>query len=199
MGKDLFDRFPDVAATADRVLGYSIRELVSATRSASSVAPSSTAGAVHRQCAALQGAHRWRRAGAGLRRWPSLGEYNALLVAEAFDFETGLRLIQKRGALMGAISGGRMAAISGSTPAYPHGNGRVRSVHGRRRQLHLLTQTVLVHPPKISEALARISRRRRQGLPLNVRTAFHSRYMRAMAEQFAPSSSACVSRRWSCR
>ena len=30
----------------------------------------------------------------------SLGEYNALLAAEAFDFATGLKLVQKRGWLM---------------------------------------------------------------------------------------------------
>ena len=27
----------------------------------------------------------------------SLGEYNALFAANAFDFDTGLRLVQKRG------------------------------------------------------------------------------------------------------
>ena len=43
----------------------------------------------------------------------SLGEYNALLAAEVFDFETGLKLVQKRGELMGADSGGSMAAVLG--------------------------------------------------------------------------------------
>lgn len=43
----------------------------------------------------------------------SLGEYNALLVAGGFDFETGLKIVQKRGALMSAASGGGMAAVIG--------------------------------------------------------------------------------------
>lgn len=41
----------------------------------------------------------------------SLGEYNALMAAGAFDFETGLRLVKKRGELMGRITGGGMAAV----------------------------------------------------------------------------------------
>ena len=43
----------------------------------------------------------------------SLGEYSALLAAEAFDFETGLRLVQKRGEIMSRATGGGMAAIIG--------------------------------------------------------------------------------------
>lgn len=43
----------------------------------------------------------------------SLGEYNALFAAEVVDFETGLRLVQKRGELMSSIQGGGMAAIIG--------------------------------------------------------------------------------------
>lgn len=43
----------------------------------------------------------------------SLGEYNALFAAEAFDFETGLQLVRKRGELMSLISNGGMAAVMG--------------------------------------------------------------------------------------
>ena len=43
----------------------------------------------------------------------SLGEYNAILAAGGFDFETGLRIVQKRGALMASASGGSMAAVVG--------------------------------------------------------------------------------------
>ena len=43
----------------------------------------------------------------------SLGEYNALLAADVFDFETGLKLVQKRGELMSEARGGKMAAIIG--------------------------------------------------------------------------------------
>jgi malonyl CoA-acyl carrier protein transacylase len=41
----------------------------------------------------------------------SLGEFNALLAADVFDFETGLRLVQARGRLMSEAVGGGMAAV----------------------------------------------------------------------------------------
>ena len=43
----------------------------------------------------------------------SLGEYTALFAAGAFDFETGVRLVQKRGELMAEATGGGMAAVIG--------------------------------------------------------------------------------------
>ncbi|MGB7060422.1 MAG: acyltransferase domain-containing protein, partial [Geitlerinemataceae cyanobacterium] len=41
----------------------------------------------------------------------SLGEYVALYVAGAFDFETGLRLVKRRSQLMDCVAGGQMAAL----------------------------------------------------------------------------------------
>lgn len=44
----------------------------------------------------------------------SLGEYNALLAAGVFSFDTGLRLVSRRGAAMGRMNGkGAMAAVMG--------------------------------------------------------------------------------------
>ena len=43
----------------------------------------------------------------------SAGEYAALFAAGAYDFETGLRLVQKRGLLMSQIGSGGMAAVIG--------------------------------------------------------------------------------------
>ena len=61
----------------------------------------------------------------------SLGEYNALLAAGVFDFETGLRLVKKRGELMAAASGGGMTAVM-DTPA-PR-DCSTSSGRGRRRR-----------------------------------------------------------------
>ncbi len=41
----------------------------------------------------------------------SLGEYNALLASGVFDFETGLKLVKKRGELMANADSGGMAAV----------------------------------------------------------------------------------------
>lgn len=43
----------------------------------------------------------------------SLGEYNALLASGVFDFETGLKIVKKRGELMSKAVGGSMAAVIG--------------------------------------------------------------------------------------
>lgn len=45
----------------------------------------------------------------------SLGEYNALLCANVFDFMTGLKLVKKRSELMSQVTDGAMAAIIGLT------------------------------------------------------------------------------------
>jgi malonyl CoA-acyl carrier protein transacylase len=41
----------------------------------------------------------------------SLGEYNALHAAGVISFEAGLKLVKKRGELMGRVKNGAMAAI----------------------------------------------------------------------------------------
>ncbi|WP_299415156.1 ACP S-malonyltransferase [Acaryochloris sp. IP29b_bin.148] len=43
----------------------------------------------------------------------SLGEYVALYAAQVFDFESGLKLVQKRSTLMSQASDGKMAALMG--------------------------------------------------------------------------------------
>lgn len=188
MGKDLFDRFPAIAATADRVLGYSIRELCLSdprrelSRTDFTQPALFTVNALHYMAHVADGAPV-----PDFVAGHSLGEYNALLVAEAFDFETGLRLVQKRGALMGAISGGGMAAILGLDAA------RIRTVMAQSgvstvdvANFNAPTQTVLSGPTEDLEKLGpHFEAAGGKVFPLNVRTAFHSRYMRAMAEQFA--------------
>src|SRR5213078_1559783 len=41
----------------------------------------------------------------------SLGEYDALFAAGCFDLATGVRLVQRRGELMGRSAGGGMVAV----------------------------------------------------------------------------------------
>lgn len=187
MGKDLFDRFPDIVATADRVLGYSMRDLCLRD-------PQRQLGRTDFTQPALftVNALHYRRHIADGAPVPdfvaghSLGEYNALLAAEAFDFETGLRLVQKRGALMGAISGGSMAAILALDA------GRVKTVMAQSgvstvdvANYNSITQTVLSGPTEDLERLAPpFEAAGGRVFPINVRTAFHSRYMRPVAQEF---------------
>ncbi|MGE0415790.1 MAG: ACP S-malonyltransferase [Acetobacteraceae bacterium] len=187
MGKDLFDRFSDWVAIADRTLGYSLQELCLRDPDRQLGQTQFTQPALY----AVSAMHYRRMIEDGgtepdFVAGHSLGEYNALLAAEAFDFETGLRLVQKRGALMGAISGGGMAAVIGLDAA------RIRDAIGTSgittvdvANFNSISQTVLSGPtedlqrlgPALEAAGGRV-------IPINVRTAFHSRYMRPVAQEF---------------
>src|SRR5262249_42919553 len=114
MGKDWFDEFPEYTAAADRVLGYSIRDLCLEDRERQLKETRYTQPAMY-VVNALASLHA-RRSGAPAAQYlagHSLGEYNALLAAEVFDFETGLRLVQQRANLMAQADPGGMAAVIG--------------------------------------------------------------------------------------
>jgi trans-AT polyketide synthase/acyltransferase/oxidoreductase domain-containing protein len=190
MGAALFDRFADWTDTADGVLGYSVRELcvddprgelglTQFTQPALFVVNALTFRARQEDGGALP----------SYVAGHSLGEYNALLAAGVFDFETGLRLVQRRGAMMGQVSGGGMAAVIGLEPA------KIEEIlhasdAGRRIDVanyNSFDQTVIAGPkadlaavkPDFEAAGVRAY------IPLNVSAPFHSRYMRDAEHEFA--------------
>jgi len=119
----------------------------------------------------------------------SLGEYNALLAAGVFDFKTGVTLVKRRGALMGEVSGGGMAAVIGLPPE------RIAAVlessaDGQRLDIanfNSFDQTVIAGP---KDAIASVkssfdSAGARAFIPLKVSAPFHSRYMKGPQTEFA--------------
>src|SRR5262245_38082606 len=101
MGADLFDRYPDWTGEADRVLGYSIRELCLNDPAGQLGLTAFTQPSLFVVNAMAYRARAERGAPApAFVAGHSLGEYNALVAAGVFDFSTGLRLVQRRGALM---------------------------------------------------------------------------------------------------
>jgi trans-AT polyketide synthase/acyltransferase/oxidoreductase domain-containing protein len=113
MGEGLFDAFPEQTACADSVLGYSVRELCLAGPMERLTQTQFTQPALY-----VVGALTWlkRRADGATADYllgHSVAEYVALFAAGVVDFETGLRLVQKRGALMAKATGGGMAAVLG--------------------------------------------------------------------------------------
>lgn len=117
MGADYFDLYPDHVWQASDILGYDVKELCLQN-------PDNKLGLTEYTQPALflvnsltymAATERGERR-ADFYAGHSLGEYNALYAAGAFDFETGLRLVQKRGALMAEANGGGMAAILGIHP-----------------------------------------------------------------------------------
>ncbi|MCV6639428.1 ACP S-malonyltransferase [Candidatus Albibeggiatoa sp. nov. NOAA] len=115
MGANLFDQFPDLIAQADSLLGYSIRDLcindpkqVLNNTLYSQPALYTVNAMSYYEWADRTGEQPSYLAG------HSLGEYNALLAAGAFDFVTGLKIVKKRAELMASCSGNYgMAAVLG--------------------------------------------------------------------------------------
>lgn len=190
MGAELFARFPDWTAEADRVLGYSIRELCVDDPRGELGRTQFTQPALYVVNALTYRAK--REDGMAVPHFVaghSLGEYDALLAAGSFDFATGLAMVQERGRLMGTVSGGGMAAVIGLEPARIQET-LAASEAGRRidvANFNSLDQTVIAGPkadleavrPAIEAAGAKLF------VPLNVSAPFHSRYMREPQDAFA--------------
>lgn len=191
MGAGLFDEVREYAAAereVDAILGYSMRKLCledpeNRLKETQFTQPALyVVNALHYYKALSQGTQPAYVAG------HSLGEYNALLAAGVFDFLTGLRLVQKRGALMSQAKNGGMGAVIGlSAGAIAQA---IRD-HGLTSldvaNFNTPTQTVVSGPvddvkragPFFEKAGAQMY------IPLQVSAAFHSRYMADAGNAFA--------------
>lgn len=189
MGADLFDAFPEQTRIADRVLGYSIKELCLSDTSGRLDRTQFTQPALF-----VVNALSWLSERAKESAVPafvlghSLGEYNALFAAGVFDFETGLKLVQKRGALMAEAKAGGMAAVIGLSAE------RVQEVldEGGLGTLDLAnlnsgTQVVISGPPDDLTRAEPVFEKAgsKMYIRLKVSGAFHSRYMKESADAFA--------------
>ncbi len=113
MGADLFAKFPREVAIADAILGLSVERLCTEDPENQLGLTRFTQPAVFLVSALAYLEHLAEGAPPDLVAGHSLGEYSALFAAGAFDLATGLRLVKKRGELMGRVSGGAMAAVIG--------------------------------------------------------------------------------------
>lgn len=119
MGKELYEALPSAAHildTANEILGYDLRHLLfngpqeQLTDTKYAQPAIYTVSAMYLEKAKANGLDYSYVAG------HSLGEYDALLAANVFDFETGLKLVAARGEAMGRMNGkGIMAAVMGLT------------------------------------------------------------------------------------
>jgi malonyl CoA-acyl carrier protein transacylase len=191
MGGELFDtvpQFSEVESQIDLQLGYSLRTLClcdadNLLKETQYTQPALfVVSALHYFKALSE--HGPPAAVAG----HSLGEYNALLAAGAFDLLTGVKLVQRRGWLMAQAPSGGMAAVVGL---------EVARVIATLREAGLASldvanynaplQTVVSGPSQeITRALPIFERAgATMCVPLPVSAAFHSRYMEAVARQYA--------------
>lgn len=188
MGKELFSQFPDRLAKAEAILGYSVQTLCLEDPQLRLNQTKYTQPALY-----VVNALSYFKKIAETSLLPSfvaghsLGEYNALLAAGVFDFETGLRLVKKRGELMGQAVDGAMAAIVGLKEEV------IKMVLKQNGLLDVVIANYNSHLQMvISGKIADISRAQaileRAGallvFPLKTSGAFHSPYMRSAQEDF---------------
>jgi malonyl CoA-acyl carrier protein transacylase len=187
MGQDLFDAFPDLVAAADRVLGYSIRDLCLKDVQRQLSQTQYTQPALY-----VVNALTWRQRRKSNAALPdfvaghSLGEYNALECAGAFSFEDGLQLVQRRGELMATAPKGAMAAIIGvgaDKVAEILASSGLTAIDVANYNAH--NQTVISGlEADVRNAQAVFEKHQAMYIPLNVTSAFHSRYMQPAREEF---------------
>lgn len=190
MGKDLFPQYPQLTKTASDILGYSLEELCLEDPGNQLRYTQYTQPALY--VVNALGYMTKKREGAADARADyfaghSLGEYNALLAAEVFDFESGLRLVQKRGELMGKASGGSMAAVIGVEPASVR---QVLDENGLQEidlaNYNTPTQTVISGKADAVDRAEKVFRNANMRcVVLNVTAPFHSRYMQPAQQEFA--------------
>jgi malonyl CoA-acyl carrier protein transacylase len=190
MGGQLFEEFKDLTIKADSILGYSIQQL-------SMEDPNKNLGQTQFTQPALYIVNvlSYLKKVSETGKKPdyvaghSLGEYNALFAAGAYDFETGLQLVKKRGELMSRATGGGMAAVIGLNQE------QIADVLEKNKLQNVTmanyntpTQIVLsglkedIEKAKdIFEAVKGVI----MFIPLKTSGAFHSRYMAEAKKEFA--------------
>ncbi|MCF3104890.1 ACP S-malonyltransferase [Streptomyces roseoverticillatus] len=180
MGADVFDRYPGLTRFACDLLGYDLAALCREDPGDVLSRTEYTQPALYTVNALrmFEREHREERR-ADYYLGHSLGEYNALLAAGVLDFETGLRLVKRRGELMAEASGGGMTAVM-DVPAP-----RLREILAEDgvegvdvAGFNTDTQIVVAAPAEVLRAAHEaFTRRDVRFAPLRVSAPFHSRYM----------------------
>ena len=187
MGGSLFDEFPELTAKADAVLGYSIKELCLEDPEGKLGKTQFTQPALY-VVNALSYYKRIKDTGEtpDYLAGHSLGEFNALLAAECFDFETGLKLVNKRGELMSQATDGAMAAIVNATREQIEALLKEKGLDNVDIANHNTPLQIVISGPVADIAACQeiFQFDRVMFIPLNTSGAFHSRLMIPAQKQF---------------
>jgi malonyl CoA-acyl carrier protein transacylase len=188
MGAELFGSYPDLVAQADEILGYSIKQLCLENPDGTLNSTDFTQPALYTvDVMSFLARVENKEITPDYVIGHSLGEYAALYAAGAFDFATGLKLVQKRGALMSAATGGGMAAILGmdgdavSTALSELGAEGIDVANFNapgQTVISGLKDDIETFAPQLKEKGAK------RVVILRVSGAFHSRYMKPAADEF---------------
>jgi malonyl CoA-acyl carrier protein transacylase len=187
MGGPLFDEFKPLVRQADHILGYSIQELCLEDPRKELNRTQFTQPAlyvVNALCYLKKVSESGRKP--DFLAGHSLGEFNALLAAECFDFGTGLRLVQKRGELMSRSADGGMAAILNASKEQIEDTLRRNDLTNIDLANYNTPSQIVISG--LAEEIARAQPFFQEGkvryYPLNTSGAFHSRFMQAAKQEF---------------
>ncbi len=187
MGGALFDEFKELTDKADKILGYSIKELCLDDPRGELNQTQFTQPALY-VVNALSYFKKVEESGQkpDFAAGHSLGEFNALLTAECFDFEAGLKLVKKRGELMSQATGGGMAAILNATKEKIETILKENGLTNIDLANYNAPSQIVISGLKdeIAKAQSFFQEGEMKYFPLNTSGAFHSRYMQPSREKF---------------
>lgn len=185
MGEDLFKEFPQVLESASAAVGYDMAELCLTNKNNLLNQTNYTQPAMFLVNYLHYQKYLKNNKPPVYLMGHSLGEFNALNAAGVFDFETGLKIVQKRGELMFSIGGTGMAAVIGADYK------EIKEIlHNHFPDVDIAnvntpSQMVISGPLASLEKAADFFEE--EGLvyiPLKVSGAFHSRYMTPIKAKF---------------
>lgn len=189
MGAQLFEEFPEYVQKANNILGYAIDKLCLEDAENKLNITSYTQPALY-VVNALSYLKKLKESQLkpNYVAGHSLGEYNALFAANVFDFETGLKLVQKRGELMSQVTDGGMAAVIGlkseDVKALIEKNNltsiNIANYNSFTQVVISGSKTVILESESIFSANGATL-----FMPLKVSGAFHSPYMSNAQQEFA--------------
>jgi [acyl-carrier-protein] S-malonyltransferase len=197
MGMAQYDAYPDARALYDRadsMLGYSLSTIcfegpADVLQQTNHAQPA----LLVTECAHLT-ALRLRYPGEFERphfvAGHSLGEYSALVAAHALEFEAALKLVAERGRLMQGV-GPTLGKPTGMAAVLGMDDEALAEVCAEAgvdiANLNAPGQVVISGPLDALEVASELAKERgaRRVMPLQVSAAFHSRWMRMMADEFA--------------
>jgi [acyl-carrier-protein] S-malonyltransferase len=191
MGRDLADDDPEIVAlfaVADATLGFPLSEIIfNGPDEALQQTPVQQPAILLTSVAFLRALQtRDLLPEADFVAGHSLGEYAALVAADALDFGDALRLVRRRGELMQEHGAGSMAAILGMPPDQVEDVAREAGVEVANYNAPDQT-TVSGGADAVERAMA-LARERgaKRAIPLAVSGAFHSSLMAPAAEGMRP-------------
>ena len=188
MGSELFPYYPGLTSLASELLGYDVQALCLKgpdEKLSSTLYTQPAVYVVNALCYFEK--VRQGEGNADILLGHSLGEYNALLAAGVFDFETGLELVQERARLMASAPEGGMTAVTGIQAD------ELRSFldSSKLSGIELVgfnspRQTVIAGDSTTIETTHHLFREQKLNFyPLKVSAPFHSRHMADAARQFS--------------